>query len=133
MKARLSPKHVIALLLAVLVTAGFSLSAAQASAMSAKMAMTPSMSMSMLGDTNITTLGLSAAGDCAACQKGSGDNGNPMHCPPVCVAPVLAMLPQAFELNLMKPTAQLFAWHYPLLSGRNSVPDPSPPKSSILA
>lgn len=101
--------------------------------MSAKMAMTPSIGMTMLSDTNMTMPDMRAAGSCAACQKGSGDNGNPMHCPPVCVAPVLAMLPQAFELNLMKLTARLFAWQYPLLSGRNSVPDPSPPKSSVLA
>ena len=77
MKARLSPKHVIALLLAVLVTAGFSLSAGQASAMSAKMAVTPSIGMTMLSDTKMTMPGMRAAGDCAACQKGSGDNGNP--------------------------------------------------------
>ncbi|TIR96917.1 MAG: hypothetical protein E5X19_11890, partial [Mesorhizobium sp.] len=43
--ARLSPKHLLAMLLAVLLTAGFSLSVAQASVMSSRMASENAMAM----------------------------------------------------------------------------------------
>ena len=77
-----------------------------------------------------TDMGLSS--DCAACPVGSDDRGNPMYCPPVCIASVVAVLPQdlAVTTNVQKP--QPFLSPLALLHGRNSLPDPSPPRPSDL-
>ncbi|WP_292450150.1 hypothetical protein [Mesorhizobium sp.] len=115
------------MLLAVLLSAGFSLSAAQASIMSAKM--TEMTGMAMAADAGMAT-DTAMNGDCGACLKGAGDNGNPMQCPPSCIAPVLAVLPQGLAITLVPLPSQPSALPTPVLHGRSALPDPSPPKPS---
>lgn len=127
---RLSLKHLFVMLLAVLLTAGFSLSAAQASVMAAKMTMTTGMTMPV--DAGMADMGTATDGDCHACLKGAGDSGNPMHCPPTCIAPVLAVLPQDLAMIVVPLVSQPSALPTPLLHGRSSLPDPTPPRPSDL-
>ncbi len=122
-----SPKHVLVMLLAVFLTAGFSFSAARASVMSAKMTMMTGSGMTMPADVSMAT-GSAMNGDCKACLKGASDNGNPIHCPPVCVAPVLAVLPQDLAMRIVLRAQQPSALPAPFLRGRSSVPDPFPPR-----
>ncbi|RRI03584.1 hypothetical protein EH240_09685 [Mesorhizobium tamadayense] len=123
--ARLSQKHLIVMLLAVFLAAGFSLSAAQAGVMSASMTAMTGMTMAadagMAANTGLT-------GDCKACLKGGGDTGNPKQCPPVCVAPVLAVLPQDFAVTTVPRLPHPLAQPTPFLHGRSSPPDPFPPR-----
>ena len=122
MMARLSPKHLLVMLLAVFLTAGFSQPAVQAGVMSSKMTMTAGDGMA-----KIAVAGMK--GDCRTCLKDAGDSGNPMHCPPTCIAPVLAVLPQGLTM-LMAPRLQRpSALPAPFLRGRSSLPDPFPPRS----
>jgi hypothetical protein len=125
--ARLSPKHVFALLLAVFLTGGFSLSVAQASVMSARMTM-----MTMAADAGMADMGTATDGDCHACLKGAGDSGNPMHCPPTCIAPVLAVLPHDLAMIVVPLVSRPSALPTALLHGRSSLPDPTPPRPSDL-
>ena len=127
MMARLSPKHLLVMLLAVFLTAGFSLSAAQASFMSARMADAMAMPADM-GMVKIADAGMK--GDCKACLKDTSDNGNPMHCPPTCIAPVLAVLPQGLAMTTAPRLRQPTALPAPFLHARSSLPDPYPPRPS---
>ncbi|SFO68382.1 hypothetical protein SAMN03159463_02674 [Mesorhizobium sp. NFR06] len=124
--AQLSPKHLMVMLLAVLLTAGFSLSAAQASVMSARMAGENAMAMPAAGG-----MGKMAGGamdeDCKACLKDLGSKGGPMHCPPDCVAPVLAVLPQGPAIRIAPRMQQPPPPPASVLRGRSLLPDPSPP------
>jgi hypothetical protein len=132
--ARLSPRQILALLLAVLLTAGFSLSGAQASVMSAKMTMmTTDMAMpSDAGMSGMSDMGTAADSDCKACLKGAGDTGNPMHCPPTCIAPAFAVLPQDLAVMMVPPAQQPSPLRTPFLHGRSTLPEPSPPRPSAL-
>ncbi|MER8576588.1 hypothetical protein NKG99_20295 [Mesorhizobium sp. M1409] len=122
------------MLLAVFLTAGFSLSAAQASFMSAKMMMTPGSGMTMPADTGMAKMADTGMnGDCNACLKGAADTGKPMHCPPTCIAPVLAVLAQSLAIAVVPTVQQPSALPMPFLHGRSSLPDPFPPKSIDLA
>ncbi|RWG75048.1 MAG: hypothetical protein EOQ68_27210 [Mesorhizobium sp.] len=129
--ARLSPKHLLAMLLAVLLTAGFSLSVAQASVMSSRMASENAMAMPAADG-----MGKMADGamhhDCKACKDTSGKTG-PMHCPPDCIAPVLAVLPQDPAVMIVPGMQQLRALPTPLLRGRSSLPDPSLSSDAVSA
>jgi hypothetical protein len=130
-----SPKRFLASLLAVLVTAGLSVSAVQANGMAVTMAMTHDMNATVIPDMGAAEMpAMSHAddGECAACPKGASDNGTPMHCPPACTTPVLAVLPQEFVVTVIDQAARLFSSPYPLLHGRNSLPDPSPPRPGDL-
>ncbi|MER9350126.1 MULTISPECIES: hypothetical protein [unclassified Mesorhizobium] len=119
------------MLLAVFLTAGFSLSAAQASVMSAKMMMTTGSGMP--AGTGMARMADTAMnGDCSACLKGAADSDKPMHCPPTCIAPVLAVLPQSLAITMVPAVQQPSALPMPFLHGRSSVPDPFPPKSTDL-
>ena len=123
--ARLSPKHLMVMLLAVFLTAGFSLSAAQASIMSVRMA----GAMGMPADTDMGKMaGTPMKGDCNACLKDTADKGGPMQCPLVCIAPALALLPQDLGLVPVPSVQQPSALPAPLLYGRSSLPDPYPPR-----
>ena len=117
------------MLLAVLLTAGFSLSAAQASVMSARMAGENAMALPAIG-----SMGKMAGGamdeDCTACLKDLGSKGGPMHCPPDCIAPVLAVLPQDLAMAIVPRVQQPSPLQIPLLRGRSSLPDPYPPRPS---
>jgi hypothetical protein len=133
MMARRSPKHVLVMLLAVFLTAGFSLSAAQTSVMSAKMMMTTGSGITMPTGTGMAKMADTAMnGDCNACLKGAGDTGKPRHCPPTCIAPVLAVLPQSLAIAVIPPVQRPSALPMPFLHGRSSLPDPFPPKSTDL-
>ena len=133
MMARWSPKHALVMLLAVFLTAGFSLSATQASVMSAKMMMTTGSGMAMPADTGMAEMADTGMnGNCNACLNGAGDTGKPMHCPPTCIAPVLALLPQGLAITVVPSVQQPSARPMPLLHGRSSSPDPFPPKSIDL-
>ena len=132
---RWSPKQIFALLLAVFVTAGLSLTAVQASDMSVKMTMMSGSGMTMPSDTGTTTMsdmGVTGGGDCDACAGGTRDHGYPMSCWPVCVAPVFAVLPQGLAVTTIGQMAQLYSSTFQLLRGRDSLPDPSPPRPSDL-
>lgn len=113
------------MLLAVLLTAGFSLSAAQAGVMSATMA----SGMAMTADAGMGA-GSTMKDDCKACLKDMGDNGNLKQCQPVCIAPVLAVLPQDFAVTMTPRLQQPSALPTPFLRGRSSPPDPFPPRPS---
>ena len=130
--ARLSPRHVFALLLAVFVTVGVSVSAVQASTMAVNMAMASKADMAMTSETGMPGMGAASDSDCNACIKGAGDNGNPMHCPPTCIAPVLALLPLEFAAMTVIRAPLPSALPTPFLHGRSSLPDPFPPKSIDL-
>lgn len=130
--AGLSPKHLFVMLLAAFLTAGFSLSAAQASVMTAKMAIAADDGMAMPSDTGMNKMAADATmtGDCKACLKDAGGSDNPMHCSPTCIAPVLAVLPQAVVMTAVSPVQQPSALAAPFLRGRSSLPDPYPPRPS---
>jgi hypothetical protein len=132
--ARLSPKHFLTMLLAVFVTVGVSVSVVQASTMAMKMTMGVEAGMTVASETGMSMPGMGAANDsdCKACLKGTGDNGNPMHCPPTCIAPVLAVLPPEFAAMTVIRAPLPSALPTPFLHGRSSLPDPFPPKSIDL-
>lgn len=132
MMARLSPRHVFALLLAVFVTVGVSVSAVQASTMAVNMAMASKADLAMTSETGMPGMGVASDSDCKACLKGTGDSGNPMHCPPTCIAPVLAVLPLEFTAITVIRAPLPSALPMPFLHGRSSLPDPFPPKSFDL-
>ncbi|RWA75465.1 MAG: hypothetical protein EOQ28_10085 [Mesorhizobium sp.] len=111
------------MLLAVFLTAGFSSSAAQANVVPVMTKVDSGMAMGKMGDTAMN-------GDCTACLKGVGDNRDPIQCPPTCVAPVLAVLPQGLEVTLVPRMEQPLALLTPFLRGRSLLPDPLPPRPS---
>lgn len=115
------------MLLAVFLTTGFSLSAAQASVMSVRMTGV----MVMPADTGMGKMAESdMKGDCNACLKDAGDKGGPMQCPTVCIAPALAVLPQDFGIVPVPSVQQPSTLPAPLMHGRSSLPDPYPPRRS---
>jgi hypothetical protein len=131
MMAGLAPKHLFVMLLAFVLTAGFSLSAAQANVMSAKMTMTAADGMAMPSNTSMAKMADAAMnGDCKACLKDAGGSDNPMHCPPNCIAPALAVLPQNFAMTVAPRMQQPSALRAQFLRGRSSLPDPYPPRPS---
>lgn len=118
------------MLFAVFLTAGFSLSAAQASVMTAKMTMAADEGMAMpssMGKVADATMN----GNCKSCAEHTGGSDNPMHCQPTCIAPVLAVLPQDFAVTVVPALQQPQVLPDPLLSGRSSLPDPYPPRPTI--
>ncbi|RTM10926.1 MAG: hypothetical protein EKK31_01600 [Hyphomicrobiales bacterium] len=129
MHATLSPKHLFVLLLTVFLTAGFSLSAATASIM-------PTMAkvnraMFMPADVGMGKMMAGAmSGDCKACLKGVGSSDSPIHCPPTCITPVLAVLPQDLTVAMVSRTEEPLALRAPFLRGRTFLPDPLPPRPS---
>ncbi|ETR79353.1 hypothetical protein X566_00115 [Afipia sp. P52-10] len=116
---RWSARKLVAMFLAVFVTVGMSLSAVQASGMSAQMAMASDMTGS-------------AHDGCPGCPNGGGDDGmKAMVCGVVCAVPILAMLPEGASM----PAAQK-ADSYPardaFLHGRRAPPDPYPPRTTDI-
>ncbi len=113
------------MLLAVFLTAGFSLSAAQASIMPVRMAGV----VAMPADTGMGEMDSSAMkGDCKACLKDAAGKGTPMQCPPLCIAPALAVLPQVIAVTPTPFVQQPSSWPVAFLHGRSSLPDPYPPR-----
>ncbi len=113
---RLSPKHFILVLLAVLLTAGFSLSAAQVGVMPVWIT---GAGMGKMADSTMK-------GDCKACLKDTGSK----QCQPVCIAPVVAVLPQDLAVTAVPRLEQPTALPTPFLRGRGFLPDPLPPRPS---
>jgi hypothetical protein len=103
------------------------LSAVQGSTMAVNMTMTSAMT-SETGMGMMSEMGAAADSDCRVCLKGTGDSGNPMHCPPACIAPVVAVLPLEFAAMSVIRAPLPSALPTPFLHGRSSVPDPFPPK-----
>jgi hypothetical protein len=110
-----SARHVVVLLLAVLMSAAMSLSAAWASEITVKMAA-------------MTGMDMPAEGDCAGCP----DDGAMTVCQPVCVVPILALLPQELAALDRVTAARLAPPLYPPLYGRDFLPDPHPPRSKAI-
>ncbi len=129
MMAGLSPKHLFVMLLALFLSAGFNLSGAQANVMSAKMTMVADKGMAVpsgMGKMADATMN----GDCKACVKHAGSSDNPIHCPPICIAPVLAVLPQGLAMTTAPRAQEPSAVPAPFLRGRSFLPDPFPPRPS---
>ncbi len=93
--------------------------------MAGGMAMSAETGMAKMTDTAVTS-------DCMACPKDAGGIDNPMHCPPSCIAPVLAVLPQGLAVTMVPQLQQPAALATPFLRGRSFLPDPFPPRPSDL-
>lgn len=117
---RSSIRHVFALLLAAFVAVGLSLSSVQASDMAIKMAMASDMSMS-------------ADSDCTGCPDEGSEGGKMTVCPQVCIAPVLAIVPQGLADVFLAPPPYLTPLPSAYLHGRSAIPDPYPPRPSRTA
>jgi hypothetical protein len=116
---RFPARQAFALFLGVLVTLGMSMSAVQAGNMAAKMAMASDM-------------GASGHDDCGACDgKGDAGGAKAMACMSLCVAPVLAALPQASPVTFDQPRGFSLRLYARLL-GHVSTPDPYPPRPNDL-
>ncbi|EFI53379.1 MULTISPECIES: hypothetical protein [Afipia] len=117
---RWSATQLVALFLAVFVTVGMSLSAVQASDMTAKMAMASDM-------------GAPGHNGCDCCPSGGNDNDmKAMPCAAFCVAPVLAVLPQVTGMALVQRPGSPIAARVALLNGRASPPGPHPPRPASI-
>jgi len=114
MMKRWSSRRLSALLLAVFLALGMTLSAVQASDMAAKMAMASNM-------------GATGQGGCDAC--GGGDDGNTKAdtCIPMCTASVPALLPSGFVATA-PDVADPHVPGYRFVRGRTPSPDPYPPR-----
>jgi len=109
-----SAKHLLAVLLAIFAMAVMSLSAVQAGTMA--------IEMSAMADD------MDAAGDCVTPCPGEQDEADAMGCPPVCVAPAVAVLPSAVSLALAS-TSLHYVFTFSPHVGRESLPDPYPPRT----
>lgn len=116
---RWSVRHVFVLLLAVFVTAGIGSSFVQASGMAAKM-------------TVASDMGASIHDGCKACPPSSDGRGKAMTCISGCIAPVLAVLPQA-KAMVVAEAPTFFSVFPPLLRGIEPPPNFSPPRSTDIA
>jgi hypothetical protein len=131
MMARWSPKQFLVALLAVFLTAGFSVAGAQASVMSAEMMTTISDdAMAMHPDADMT-MSSDMAGGCKTCPESADDDDSAMQCSTTCIAPVLAVL-QDLAVTTSPRVEQPSALATPLLHGQSSRPDPSPPRPRDL-
>ena len=112
-------RRIFVLLLAVVVTAGIGLSAVQASTMSMKMMDTAS-GMTMSGP-----------GKCQDCGKSSDSKGMAACVAPACPSPMAAHAPSFMALDLhFVPIHHRFQNR--TLLGRDTVPDPYPPRTSDI-
>lgn len=110
-------RRLFALCLAVLVTAGLSLSATQVVGMGMEMDMAATPDMAMPGH------------DCDAC----GDDAEAAAggCASICIAPALALLPQLAP-TIHGQTADAASPVHRVLPGRGPSPDPHPPRTTDL-
>jgi hypothetical protein len=109
-----SANHLLAVLLAIFAMAAMSLSAVQAGTMA--------LEMSAMADD------MDAAGECVSPCPGEQDQAGGMACPPVCVAPVVAVLPPAMTMAAASTSSTYPVTYSPRL-GRESLPDPYPPRT----
>lgn len=116
--ARWSLRQVFALLLAVFVTVGLSVSVVQASNMAVNMAMSSDM-------------GVSAHHECHDCDGDTGKTRS-MVCTVTCVAPVSADLPHVGPVSLVTIPTKPVLRRATVLHGSTSPPDPYPPRTSDI-
>jgi hypothetical protein len=109
-------RRIFAVLLAVFVTLGLSLTIAQASNMPMKMYMVSGMSQSGHGDFH-------------DCDSGAADKTKAMICAAVCAASIFATLPQVEPMALVEIMTTLALPEDEFLIGSRSPPDPYPPRS----
>lgn len=109
-----SVRQILAIVLAVFVTVGVSLSVVQASDMAIKMATTSDM-------------GASGHGDCNGCGDNDAGKAKPMVCTIAC--PVFAALPQVDPVAEISTPTKLALPKTPLLLGSIASLDPYPPRS----
>lgn len=111
-----SVRQIFVVLLAVLVTAGLSVSVAHPSNMPMKMSMEP---------------GMTASGHCGSrdCESGGAGKAKAMICAATCAASVLATLPQVSSMAVAEIASTLAPPEDRFLNGRGSPPDPYPPRS----
>ena len=112
-----SVKHLLAALLAIFAVAAMSVSAVQAGVMSIEM---------MTSDDGMA----SSSGDCLMPCPGEQDYADAMGWPPVCVAPVVAVLPEIPALKIITASHPYVFTQSPRL-GRESLPDPYPPRIRV--
>jgi hypothetical protein len=113
-----SVRKIFAVLLAVLVTAGLSLSVAQASDMAAKMSMA-------------TEMAASGHSGCHACDGGDAGNAKAATCAAVC-APFLATLPQAAPMAVAEMATIAPLPEDELRRGTEPPPNRTPPRTLTL-
>lgn len=112
-------RRIFVLILAILVTAGMGLSAVQASAMNMN-TMDTGFGMAMTG-----------AAKCNICGSSSNSKGMVACTAPACAAQAAAETPFAVALDLVfGPVRHNFKTHN--LLGRDTVPDPYPPRTSDI-
>lgn len=121
---RKTVRQVFSFVLSALVALGMSLQLLQADSMTGK-TMPDSMVMA-------TDMGAAGSGDCRACGKDSSSV-KMMTCGSICTASVAALLPEGLPVVHSFTVDRVAAPALPLLSGRLTAPDPSPPKSFDLA
>lgn len=121
---RRTVRQVFSFVLSALVALGMSLQLLQADAMTGK-AMPDTMMMA-------SDMGAAGSGDCHACGKDSSGV-KMMTCGSICTASVAALLPEGLPVTDNFTLHRVTAPVLPLLSGRLTAPDPSPPKSFNLA
>ncbi|PSJ52219.1 hypothetical protein [Pseudaminobacter soli (ex Li et al. 2025)] len=107
-------RHFFALLLAVSVTGGLSLSPVLASDMAIKMA--------------AADMGMPSADGCTGCHDQGMDSGKMTTCLQVCAAPVMALLPHGLASVIALPASSVMPLPASVLPGRDTVPDPHPPR-----
>ncbi|MFF0950812.1 hypothetical protein ACFYE9_25030 [Rhizobium leguminosarum] len=112
---RWSARKLIALFLAVFVAVGMSLSVAQTTGMSMKMAM-----------ASVTTGSMHDG--CPDCPD---DDMKAMACSVVCTTPVLAVLPEGASVRVVGQIAS-FPTSNPLLRGTRAPPDLHPPRTTDI-
>jgi hypothetical protein len=117
--SRLSARQILNLILAVLVTAGLSISVAWAAEDPAKAPVAMGMDM-----------GIVAHKHCHGCPTG-GDSAKMIVCGAMCSSPILVAAPQIAPMSQVQVRA-LFALPQPPLRGRTPPPEPYPPKQSIV-
>ena len=105
------------MLLAMVAMSALSLSAVRAGTMAVEMA--------GMAD------GMKASGDCLTPCPGEQDDSNSMACPPVCVAPVVAVVPSVMMLDVAS-TSLHYIIPYSRHLGRESLPDPYPPRTRAI-
>ncbi len=112
-----SVRQIFAVLLAVFVTVGLSLSAAQASNMRMKMSMGSGMTTSEHSDFH-------------DCDRGNADKTKAMICAAICAASVVATVPEVAPIAAAEIMTKLALPKDELLIGSRSPPDPYPPRSA---
>jgi hypothetical protein len=112
-------RQIFAVLLAVFVTVGLSLSVAQAGNMPMKMSMGSGMTTSGQGNFH-------------DCDGGDAGKTKAMMCAAICAASAFATLPEVAPIGVAKIMTAMALPEDEFLIGSRSPPDPYPPRSSYI-